>query len=278
MRIAVIPNPTKDKGLKNTHKLCNILSRMSVQMCMDEKYKESGINADFFCGEEIYNRADVAIVLGGDGTILQAAEPCAIRHIPVMGINLGRVGFMTETEQNDMECAAKMLVEGAYKIEERMMMDIAFMSEGKTLKLSALNDCVVSKPDAQMIRVGVFAGGEEITEYIADGTIIATPTGSTGYSLSAGGPVADPGTDVFLSTPICAHTLHARPSVLAPEKKIEVRLFEGANKFADVTVDGIVKGKIGVGGSVEIKRSGIRLKLIKFGRQSFYDILAAKLM
>lgn len=277
MKIAVIPNPTKDSGLKQTRKLCDILHGLGADIRMESQYADSGIDA-VFCSAKLYEGAEAVVVLGGDGTILRAAEPCARLGIPVMGINLGRVGFMTETEQGDMARAAERLLAGDYKIEERMMMDISIVTGGGSMNFLALNDCVVAKPDAQMINAGIFADDEEITEYIADGVIIATPTGSTGYSLSAGGPVADPGTEVFLATPICAHTLLARPAVIAPEKRIEVGIFEGANKCAEVTVDGVVRGRIEVGDSVMIERSAARLKLIKFGSQSFYDILTAKLV
>lgn len=264
MKVAVIPNPTKDGSLCRTEKLCEILKKRGVEVLLNS--------------ENMYDDADAAIVLGGDGTMLLAATECAERDIAVMGINLGRVGFMTETEQDNMESAVDKLIKGEYKIEERMMMKVSFETENGVEEYAALNDCVVSKPDAQMINVAVFTDGEKITEYISDGVIIATPTGSTGYSLSAGGPVADPGTEMFLATPICAHTLKARTAVLGPEKKVSVKLMSGANKCADVTVDGVVKGRLEVGKKVEICRFERKFKLIRFGTQSFYDILTAKLL
>lgn len=273
MRISVIPNPTKDIELCMTKKLCKLLSAKGVTVLMEPAYADSGIDA-VYSAEKLYGSTDTVIVLGGDGTILCAAEECARRGIPVMGINLGRVGFMTETEQDDMEQATEKLLSGRYKIEERMMMEVS-VGEQEYL---ALNDVVVAKPDAQMINTAVFADGEKITEYIADGVIIATPTGSTGYSLSAGGPVADPGTEMFLATPICAHTLKARPAVLAPEKKISVKLLDGANSKAEITVDGMVVENLLLGGEVTIRKSEVKLRLIKFGQQSFYDILTAKLL
>lgn len=264
MKVAVIPNPTKDGSLCRTEKLCEILKSRGVEVALD-------------C-ENMYDNADAAIVLGGDGTMLLAAAECAERGIAVMGINLGRVGFMTETEQDNMEEAVDKLIKGEYRIEERMMMKISFETEDGRQEYAALNDCVVSKPDAQMINVAVFTDGEKITEYISDGIILATPTGSTGYSLSAGGPVADPSTEMFLATPICAHTLKARTAVLGPEKKVCVKLISGANVYADITVDGVVKGKLAVGKEVEICRMERKFKLIKFANQSFYDILTAKLL
>ena len=276
MRITVIPNHTKDIGLAQTGELCEILRRGGADIRMDVKYSYSGIDAEY-CEDNLYKEADAAVVLGGDGTILQAAEPCARLGIPVMGINLGRVGFMTEVEPGDMEAAAKRLLSSDYSIEERMMMEVGIRADGMEQRFAALNDCVVAKNDAQMIMTGIFADNEELTEYIADGVIISTPTGSTGYSLSAGGPVADPGTDVFLVTPVCAHTLKARPALVSADKEISVRLFEGANCSASVTVDGVVRGRLSCGDSAVIRKSDMSLKLIKFGKQSFYDILTAKL-
>lgn len=273
MRVAVIANGAKDKDYANTKRLCEILAQKGIDINMSENMR--GIVDGACCGdEELYDGVDAAIVLGGDGTVLASAVPCARRGIPIMGINLGRLGFMTETETKDIERAASRLKAGDYRIEERMMMEVTV--GGSTFL--ALNDCVVSKESAQMIMAGVFAGEDEICEYIADGVIIATPTGSTGYSLSAGGPVAEPTMDMFLATPICAHSLKARPAVLAPDKKIYVHLFDGAAELADVTVDGTVRARLKTGERCEIVRANECLRLIKFGGQSFYDILTAKLV
>ena len=264
MKIKVIRNFKKDKDSKVTKKLIEILNDRNIEVDISD--------------ERIENGTDFVIVLGGDGTILGAACECAEMEIPVMGINLGRVGFMTETDVDGMEKAVDSLISGEYKIENRMMMEIFVSSESDERKYTALNDIVVSKPDSEMIRVGIFSENEEITEYISDGVIIATPTGSTGYSLSAGGPVADPATEMFLVTPICAHTLRARPSVLSPEKEVSVELFSGANPVASVMIDGQLKEKIEEGDRVRIRKSEKKLKLIKFGKQSFYDRLTAKLV
>ncbi len=268
MKVAVIPNPIKDRDFIQTNRLLDLLTNRGVEtVCASSSENIADSN-------HLYENADAVIILGGDGTILCAAAECAARSIPVMGINLGRVGFMTETEQDDMEQAVDALLAKNYQLEERMMMHIT-LGESEYI---ALNDCVVAKPDSQMIKAGVFADGEQITEYIADGVIIATPTGSTGYSLSAGGPVADPTTEMFLATPICAHTLKARPAVLSPERKVTVQLLEGANCKAELTVDGVVCQTLSVGDEVVIQRHNDTLKLIKFGQQSFYDILTAKLL
>lgn len=273
MRVAVIANGTKDKNFENTKKLCRALEKYGIGINM-EKYLDGLFDGAKYDDRTLYDGVSAAVVLGGDGTILNAAVPCGAKGIPVMGINLGRLGFMTETEVKDADAAVAGLKKGNYRIEERMMMRVTVGAES----FLALNDCVVSKPSSQMIIAGVFAGDEKICEYIADGVIISTPTGSTGYSLSAGGPVAEPTMNMFLATPVCAHSLKARPAVLAADKRIYVHLLEGASPSADVTIDGTVRARLKTGERCEIARAKESLKLIKFGGQSFYDILTAKLV
>ena len=270
-RIAVIPNSTKDKDYRYTKMLLKILSGRAI-IVMPEKDAVSGLNARF-CGEDLYKDVDAVIVLGGDGTILQAAEPCGRGNIPVMGINLGKVGFMTEVEVEDMRTACDRLLASDFKIENRMMMEINV----GTQKFLALNDAVIAKPNAEMIALGLYASDEKVSEYIADGLIISTPTGSTGYSLSAGGPVADPQMELFIATPICAHMLSARPMLLSAEKHINVSLSSGGADSATVTVDGEDKCIVNEGDKITIKRADCDLKIIKLGRQSFYHTMMAKL-
>ena len=273
-RIAVIPNRTKDKGYKYTKALIAILAGRA-EIVMPEEDKESGVEA-LFCGTDLYDGVDAVIVLGGDGTILQAAEPCGRSAIPVMGINLGKVGFMTEVEAEDMRAACDRLLADDFETQNRMMMEITVEEDGKEGQtFLALNDAVISKPNAEMITMELYTNGEKVSEYIADGLVISTPTGSTGYSLSAGGPVADPQMELFIATPICAHTLSARPMLLSADKAINARLFGECT--AMITVDGEDKCMIKVGDKVTIKRAKYNFKLIKLGRQSFYQTMMAKL-
>ena len=270
-RIAVIPNYTKDSEFKYTMQLCRYLGG-KAEIVMQEKDRIDGVSAEFLSGD-IYEGCDAAIILGGDGTMLQAAEPCGKRAIPVMGINLGKVGFMTEVEKEDMEAACDRLLADDFGVEERMMMEITLA--GKTY--FSLNDLVVSKPDAQMVATELYANGEKVSEYMSDGLIVATPTGSTGYSLSAGGPVADPAMRLFIATPICAHTLSARPMLMADHKKIILKLKDRGSDSAVVSVDGVVVGKLQKDDAVEVVRSLYTLKTIKLGKQSFYHTMMAKL-
>lgn len=275
-KIAVIPNDTKDIGLQRTQELVRYLEGRA-QVCMAETYAHTGFPARFL-GSSLYDEADAVIVLGGDGTILQAAEPCARRGIPVLGINLGRVGFMAEVEVTELERACDRLLAGDYKLQKRMLMRVSIIKGGRpTVSYHALNDVVVSKLDARMIPVSVYAQEERIVAYLADGVILSTPTGSTGYSLSAGGPVADPTMALFIASPICAHMLGARPAVMPADKPIALRLSANADANATVTVDGEIREHIQQGDEVLVTKSDYTLDLIKMGERSFYDTLIKKL-
>lgn len=271
-KIAIIVNRNKDKDLAVTKRLINILSG-KAQICMDNEYSQSEVTGVDFC-DNVYEKADAVIVLGGDGTILQAAEPCADRDIPIMGINLGRIGFMTEIEVRDMENAVASLLSGDYKIEQRMMMKICV---GEECEYYALNDAVISKIGAAMISLELYSEEEKINEYMADGVIISTATGSTGYSLSAGGPVADPCMEIFIASPICAHMLSSRTAVFSADKKMRIVLTEKGSGSAEVTIDGNVTSRLYKGEGIEITKADKKVKLIKMGGQSFYDVLTNKL-
>lgn len=273
-KIAVIPNYTKDYDRKYTRLLCDYLSdKAFVVMHKNHFYKD--IKAEF-C-EDIYSGTDAVIILGGDGTMLQAAEPCGKNQIPVMGINLGKVGFMTEVETDDYRSACDKLLSGDFEVENRMMMDISITSQNGTSTYLALNDAVIGKQDACMIGMEIYANNGKISEYLADGLIISTPTGSTGYSLSAGGPVSDPVLDLFIATPICAHTLSARPMLLSPQKDITLKLNDKGKNTASLTVDGKERCTINNSDKIRIRKSELSLKLIKLGKQSFYYTMMAKL-
>lgn len=274
-KIAIIPNHTKDVGLHVTKKLVGILSGRA-KIYMNKFYRDTGIEAEFRA-EDLYDEIDAVIVLGGDGTILRAAEPCGKKQIPIMGINLGKVGFMTEIEVGEMEKGIACLLDGNYDIEERMMMRVRVCRGGNSTQYYALNDVVISKSDSQMISAELYRENEKINEYTADGVIIATPTGSTAYSLSAGGPVADPSMELFIATPICAHRLSSRSALLPSDKNIRVKLLENGNDEAVITIDGQIKERIMHGEFIEVTKALEKVSLIKTSKQSFYEVLKNKL-
>lgn len=275
--IVIIPNETKDKGLIVTKALTRYLEK-NADIYMDEYFIDKIEGVNFIPSAKLFDKADCAIVLGGDGTILQVADQCGEKNIPIMGINLGKVGFMAEVKVDEADEACDALLSDRYRIEKRMMMKISVVKDDKTVNIyHALNDVVVAKDNASMILIKMYSEHEKINQYKADGLIISTPTGSTGYSLSAGGPVVDPLTELFVASPICAHELHARPAVLSAQKSITLTLDKELGFDAIVSVDGTVKEKISVGDRVVIEKSEYSIGIIKIGKQSFYDVLIEKL-
>ncbi len=229
---------------------------------------------------ELLNTVGYMLVMGGDGTMIGAASGCARHNIPVLGINLGRIGFMTEIEPPQINSALDKLISGNYKTEKRMMMKARVMRDGDEIRtFHALNDIVVSKAaGVRLVGLGLYTDGELVNRYIADGLILATPTGSTGYSISAGGPVVDPGMRLYVATPICAHMLSVRSAVLSADKEIVICHDKGyGENEAVVTADGETRCDLTGGERVIITRSQYELELIKIGNQSFYDTLIKKL-
>ncbi len=278
-RIAIIPNNGKDIGLVNTKRLVEFLHE-EAEIYMDEAYSVLGLNIKYVPSNEIYSNADYLIVLGGDGTILQRASECAKKKIPILGINLGKIGFMTEVEMDDMEEALNKFLKDDFIIENRMMMKAEIRREGEVqFSFHALNDVVVSKHAGEnLIYMELSANDEFVNRYTADGIIIATPTGSTGYSISAGGPVVDPTMRLYVATPICAHMLSTRSAVLSAQKTIKIKLDnEYGEADAVVTADGDIQGYIKECDEVVITESEYDFELVKIGNQSFYDTLLKKL-
>lgn len=276
-KIAIIPNSGKDIGLVHTKKIIEYLSG-SAELYMPSEYRGTA-NGVVYC-DTLYEKADTAIVLGGDGTIIQCATDCAKNDVEVLGINLGTVGFMTEVEAENVEAALDKLIAKEYTIEKRMLLKAEIISSGKTISsYHSLNDIVLSKTEGEkLINLELFTDGELVNKYIADGLIIATPTGSTGYSISAGGPVSDPTMQLYIATPICAHMLSARSAVLSSEKIIEIGFSQNhLGQNAVVTADGNVCGYIGGKDTVRITKSKYAFKLIKVGTYSFYETLLSKL-
>ncbi len=281
-RIAVIPNHGKDIGLVHTKAVVECM-RGKAAAVMDTMYSDIGLaegDAVYAEGDAVFDNADAVIILGGDGTILQIAEVCARRGLPIMGINLGRIGFMSEVELDDAPEMIDRLIAGDYRTEKRMMLKIETFKNGKSSgKYHALNDVSITKAAGEkLISIDLHSGGDKVNNYIADGIIISSPTGSTGYSLSAGGPVVDPSMELFIATPICAHMLSSRSAVLPADKAITISLdarFGGHN--AVVSTDGDIKEHLQTCESVVITRSCYETSLVKMGNRSFYDTLITKL-
>lgn len=242
------------------------------------KFK-SRVRFTFIPVEEAYGDVDAVIVLGGDGTILESARRSAPYSRPVMGLNLGRLGYMAELEMSEIDNLDK-LVSGEYRLERRSMLNIDIINNEGVIRKSeyALNDAVLSNGSiSRVVDLELYEGGVHIANYRSDGMIIATPTGSTAYSLSAGGAIVDPRLNCLCVTPICPHSLYARPMVFPDSASIEVKNVCPREKTLFLTVDGRVNYEISIGERVRITRSPLYTSFIRVKDSSFYERLHQKM-
>lgn len=232
--------------------------------------------------EDIPQDAYCMIVLGGDGTILQAARDTKKGHIPLIGVDLGTLGYLTEIEPAALEESLDKLIEGAFIIESRMMLNGHVYEEKAEVKEDwALNDIVISRSGSlQIIKLRVYVNGQFLNEYNADGVIVTTPTGSTGYNLSAGGPIVDPKAQLLMLTPICPHTLNARSIILSPEDEIEIEIPEGKEgqiQEVEANFDGTNVIPMRTGDRIRIVKSEKTTEIIQINRVSFLEVLHKKM-
>lgn len=233
----------------------------------------------FLPAEESYKSVDAIIVLGGDGTILESARRAAPFGVPVMGLNLGRLGYMAELEMSELDQIER-IVSGDYKLEKRSMLNIELLNaNGETRKNEyALNDAVLSNGTiSRVVDLELYEGGSKIANYRADGMIIATPTGSTAYSLAAGGAIVDPRLACFCVTPICPHSLLSRPLIFPDSACLEIKNVCHREKTLFLTVDGRVNYELVCGEIVRITRSPLTTSFIRLKEESFYEKLRQKM-
>lgn len=228
--------------------------------------------------KDFCTQVDVIIVLGGDGTFLRAARYIAGFEIPILGVNLGYLGFLTEIEVGEIYVYLEKMLNGEYYIEERMMLSGQVRRNDKWVgKFHALNDFVINKGSfARLITLDTFLGDEFVASYSADGVIISTPTGSTAYSLSAGGPIVHPTLDVCILTPICPHSLYARPIVIPPAKIVKVQV-RAVKAEAMLTVDGQYGFNLENQDEVWIEKADYVTKLIRVKDRKFFQVMREKL-
>ena len=230
---------------------------------------------------ELIKRVSVVVVFGGDGTILRTARAAAPQAIPILGVNLGAFGFLAEVNGPDVETALHRLLAGDYQLDERMMLQARVERSAPTAQeFIALNDIVLTKSGyARLVKLDTHVNGEHLATHLADGLIVATPTGSTAYSLSAGGPIVHPAVDGIVLTPICAHTLNSRAVLVSGGDTIAIRVepVGTAPPPPILTVDGQEGFPLRIGDEVRVARSPHRTRLVRLGRGGFYSILRAKL-
>lgn len=283
--IFIYPNLRKESARAILPAVCEQLHGEDVQLILPNQLRSSThelydevMALDYMETSEAVRLADAAVVLGGDGTMLCIARAAAQNELPLLGINVGHVGFMTELEPAELG-EMRGLLAGEYSIDSRMMLHVAVERHGRVVyENDALNDIVIAKGTAfRVVRVGISADGEEVTRFNGDGVIAATPTGSTAYGLSAGGPVIEPSAENLAVIPICAHALAAKSFVFAPERTLAItaRCEGGSEVF--ISADGGQGFAVRPDDRVLITRSALRTRLIRLKGNSFYRILQQKL-
>lgn len=286
MKIVLSSNPYRDKGLRATLEAQRILERAGAKtvICLPftpkkgDRVEMPPRNVHLSSLEKELPGADLLICFGGDGTLLHAARDATLHGIPVMGVNMGSVGFMAELERGELAQLA-LVAQGRYTLEERMMLDVRVYRGDKLVSQDlALNDAVISKGSmARVAEIEVLADQVHVSDVTGDGVIVSTPTGSTAYSMSAGGPIVEPTSQCIIVTPVCAHKLAVRAMVLAPERIVTVRLPKGNRKHLFLSVDGGKAVRLTGGDRVEIYRSEYTTKLALLGKRNFYQLINQKL-
>lgn len=281
--LVLIPNPTKNIEPQMVNNFVAHLCELDCRIGVFSEYMESLS----YLGNRVYEiknndalaQCHAAIVLGGDGSIIDASNKLLDAEIPIIGINFGHVGYLAEIEINELELLDA-LVEGNYSIDERMMLDAEVITRSGKVRASStvLNDIVLSNgPVARLLTFDICCGGIKIQTCRADGIIAATPTGSTAYSLSAGGPVLEPSLDCLCLTPICPHTLNSRPVIFRGDTEIRLSDIRSNGSSVYVTADGRDVIALNEGDTVSIKRSEHTTKLIRIKDNGFLGILHSKL-
>ncbi len=242
-----------------------------------EKLASFGISCSAVCSPDDLDGVDILMVLGGDGTILMVAAECARRGAKIMGINYGHMGFLAEFEQDKLDEAVDLLCSGGYSTEKRIMLSVEV--GGK--KYLALNDFVIQRSTygnkySNTINISATIDGSLVDNYLSDGLIVSTPTGSTAYSLAAGGSVLTPDINAFILTPLCAHSLHSRPIVYSDKSELKV-YYNKENTSVNVSVDGIVVGEFESFVEARITKSEYYTEFIVSDKVNFFDKLLSKL-
>ncbi|MCI8388462.1 MAG: NAD(+)/NADH kinase [Clostridiales bacterium] len=279
--IGIYPNADKDLLFGGTAAVIAALNG-KVKVYIDIINKDmllSSVGADVLSGVEfvsdkkLFRDSEAMIVLGGDGTILKAARRCAPNGIPIVGINLGRVGYMAEIEINELELLEK-LIRDEYKVETRMMLE-ADLGDRSAF---ALNDAVLGGESIfRLVEIELTCDGKLVNKYHADGLIASTPTGSTAYSLSAGGAVVDPCMDAIMVTPICTHSLSAVPIVFSADSVLEMKNVSSREMHLWLSLDGCETFELNYGESVRIHKSKLTVSFLRLKDGGFYEIMRRKM-
>ena len=282
-KVILCPNPYRDSELRIAKEAKAILDaeRCPNVVCIPFRGNDEpeGYGLEIRPLQQELRGADMLISFGGDGTILHLSKTAAHKDIPILGVNLGSLGFMAELEQTGLS-KLRDLCAGKYTVETRMMLDVCVRREGRVIYSSlALNEALIARGNvSRVIRLHIFTEQGKLVDVAGDGVVIASPTGSTAYSLSAGGPVVEPTAQNFVVSPICAHSIHANSYVLAPERTVTVQTEATGYKPVVLSVDGGRAFSLRHGDAVEVVRSRYHTKLVRLGSRSFCEILQRKML
>lgn len=274
-RIGIHWNSSKELGLEAAQRLIRVLKDRSIQVCVNKSLAEE-LAMPELCDACGYSDCDMLIVLGGDGTILRALDYAIPGDLPILGINLGRLGFLSEVEVADMERDIQTLLDGHYTIDERMTICVEGYDDNQ---MFALNEIVIgrSAPEVRILSLEYYANGTIVNRIAGDGLIISSSTGSTGYSLSAGGPIVSPGLDCFVLTPVCPHMFNVRPVVLSASDRITIRITDDRGE-ARAVLDGRKFIPLqGEQAEITIRRSARNARFIRLHDRNYFDLLRGKL-
>ena len=280
--VILTPNPYRDKGFQTVRRAMEILrdAGMEPKLCLpfevDRSY-ELPRDLRFSKLDRELQNAELVICFGGDGTILHMAKAATRKNVPILGVNIGTMGFMAELESTELDKLVK-VARGEYTLDSRMMLDVTVQRERDILFHDiCLNDVVVTKGAvARIVHLCVKCDGVSAMEFGGDGVIVSTPTGSTAYSYSAGGPIVEPEAKNIIITPICAHEIGSRCIVASDNRVISVEQVMNARRNAYLSVDGGRAVRLNMGDVATIKKSHLETRLVRLKDRSFYDVVSSK--
>ena len=281
-KVILCPNPYRDSELKVAKQSREILESIGFETVVCLPFHRDGYGDELGVPvlqlQQEIKTADLLIAFGGDGTILHLSRTAALHHVPVLGINLGSLGFMSELEVHELD-RLRDLKNWDFTVESRMMLDVTIFREDKAVFSNiALNDAVISKGAvARVVRLDIFTEEGRLTKVTGDGVVIATPTGSTGYSMAAGGPIVEPTARNLLITPICAHSTRNSCYVLSPEHVITVETSDANRKFVYLSADGGKAFSLKNGDRIRVRQSKFDMGLVRLSKKSFCEILEHKM-
>lgn len=277
--IGLVLNTKKDNSLKVSKKMIDLIRKKDLDYLLEkDSAQQLDLNHKRASYEKLREKADLIILFGGDGTFLHTSLNFIGTGIPLMGINLGRIGFLTEIETNELDEALDAIIADNYRIEKRNTLKISLIRNDKKIKeRHAINDVVINRAaDGEMLKIDMLINEEFVNSYRGDGIIVSTPTGSTAYSFSAGGPIINPQVKALLITPLCPHAVHVKPMVISDQEVIEIKA-DGQKDKIFLTADGRDSVKIRSDDIIEIKSSEKEISLVKFPDRTFYTILRNKM-